>query len=152
MRTCRHCQVQYEARDWEKSRGDYLCRSCRSEYNKAYRKRRKTRFNYPSDTPSTPYLQPHSKRGKPRSEESKKKYNAYRRQRYAREGGGKSKVRQVVKDRLRAGRLTKGPCAICGEDHTIAHHRDYSKPLWITWLCIRCHIRVHRNRRARGLD
>lgn len=42
------------------------------------------------------------------------------------------------------GRLVQGPCSICGSDQNIhAHHRDYSKPLEVVWLCARCHHRLH---------
>ena len=40
-----------------------------------------------------------------------------------------------VRDALKAGRLTREPCCICGEVDSQGHHKDYSKPLEVTWLC-----------------
>jgi hypothetical protein len=49
-------------------------------------------------------------------------------------------VNNAVRDR----RLTRGPCEICGTDqHVHGHHKDYSKPLEVIWLCARCHHRIH---------
>lgn len=45
-----------------------------------------------------------------------------------------------VQTELKAGRLIKQPCEICGTvDYVEAHHKDYSKPLEITWLCVKHH-------------
>ena len=47
---------------------------------------------------------------------------------------------------LKAGRLIKQPCEVCGDTNVEAHHKDYTKPLEINWLCI-----PHHNERD-GLD
>ena len=36
---------------------------------------------------------------------------------------------------IRAGRLIKKPCEICGERKVHGHHDDYAKPLEVRWLC-----------------
>lgn len=49
-------------------------------------------------------------------------------------------VNNAVRDR----RLKKEPCSICGTtEHVHGHHKDYSKPLDVVWLCAKCHHRVH---------
>jgi len=48
-------------------------------------------------------------------------------------------ARQAVFVALRAGRLTRQPCARCGDPKTQAHHHDYAKPLDVIWLCQRHH-------------
>jgi hypothetical protein len=54
------------------------------------------------------------------------------------------KARYTVHNAVRDGRLTRQPCAICGTTEKIhAHHRDYSKPLDVVWLCVKCHQRIH---------
>lgn len=54
------------------------------------------------------------------------------------------KAHRAVYNAVRYGRLEKAPCQICGSDqHIIAHHHDYTKPLDVTWLCQRCHARGH---------
>ena len=42
------------------------------------------------------------------------------------------------------GTLTQGPCEICGDLETVAHHDDYSKPLTVRWLCRKHHQEWHR--------
>jgi hypothetical protein len=49
----------------------------------------------------------------------------------------------AVSNAIRDGRLAKQPCTICGELKTHAHHRDYGKPLDVTWLCVKCHTLIH---------
>lgn len=51
-------------------------------------------------------------------------------------------ARARVRRALRAGRLTKMPCEVCGNTVTEAHHDDYSKPLDVRWLCHEHHVRV----------
>lgn len=38
----------------------------------------------------------------------------------------------------------KETCEVCGSDIKIeGHHKDYSKPCSVTWLCQDCHTHVH---------
>lgn len=54
------------------------------------------------------------------------------------------RAQTMVNNRLRDGKLKKSPCAMCGATkHIHAHHKDYVKPLDITWLCAKCHHRLH---------
>lgn len=54
------------------------------------------------------------------------------------------RAHSAVNYAIRIGKLERGPCAICAETkHVHAHHRDYSKPLEVIWLCARCHHRLH---------
>lgn len=40
-------------------------------------------------------------------------------------------------------------CEICSSTKNIqAHHEDYSKPLDVQWLCVKCHNDVHHNQKA----
>lgn len=49
------------------------------------------------------------------------------------------KVRRAVK----SGLIKKMPCEICGAERVHAHHKDYSKPLDVIWLCPRHHHKMH---------
>lgn len=53
------------------------------------------------------------------------------------------KARTAVGNAVRDGRLKKLPCEFCGTEKVEAHHQDYSKPLSVTWLCRKCHHRLH---------
>ena len=44
---------------------------------------------------------------------------------------------------IKRGKVTRGPCAICGTVENIeAHHANYSKPLEVVWLCRGHHVMV----------
>jgi hypothetical protein len=49
----------------------------------------------------------------------------------------------LVTNAVRDGRLKKLPCLFCGDEKVHGHHRDYSKPLDVIWLCPKCHHRLH---------
>lgn len=44
---------------------------------------------------------------------------------------------------IRAGRMERQPCEVCGDPRADAHHSDYSKPYDVRWLCRRHHVEVH---------
>jgi hypothetical protein len=44
---------------------------------------------------------------------------------------------------VRAGKIQKLPCLICGEEKAEAHHPDYSAPLAVVWLCSPHHHQAH---------
>ena len=56
-------------------------------------------------------------------------------------------VRGQSYDAVRAGRLrVPSKCQLCFEATPVhIHHRDYSKPLKVLFLCARCHRRTHEN-------
>ena len=56
----------------------------------------------------------------------------------------KYKANCAVSNAIRDGRLKKQPCEMCGNEKAQAHHKDYSKPLDVTWLCFPCHLYRHR--------
>jgi hypothetical protein len=54
------------------------------------------------------------------------------------------RAQTMIGNFLRDGKIKKEPCAICGATkHVHAHHHDYARPLNVTWLCAKCHQRVH---------
>lgn len=55
------------------------------------------------------------------------------------------RAHSAVNYALRAGRLSKEPCLFCGDAKVHGHHRDYSRPLEVIWLCAKCHHRLHAN-------
>jgi ribosome-binding protein aMBF1 (putative translation factor) len=56
-----------------------------------------------------------------------------------------NKVYRAVK----SGKLIKSKfCEICGRDvNIVSHHKDYTKPLDVMWVCQKCHANIH----GRGL-
>lgn len=61
-----------------------------------------------------------------------------------------NRVRARVRNAVRAGKLTKCPCEICGAMEVEAHHDDYSKPLVVRWLCRVHHNEMHLKYKATG--
>lgn len=57
----------------------------------------------------------------------------------------KYNARKIVFVNVRSGKLKKENCKICGNKKSEAHHKDYSKPLDIIWLCKEHHTEEHSN-------
>jgi hypothetical protein len=55
-----------------------------------------------------------------------------------------SEVYSLVRLAMKRGELVKEPCLFCDEERVEAHHHDYSKPLDVTWLCVRHHRLAHK--------
>ena len=55
------------------------------------------------------------------------------------------KAHTKVGNAIRSGAIEKLPCEFCGELNVHAHHKDYSRPLDVIWLCPKCHHRLHAN-------
>jgi hypothetical protein len=54
------------------------------------------------------------------------------------------RAQTAVGNAIRDGHLIRLPCFLCGNaDSVHAHHRDYSQPFAVTWLCAKCHHRLH---------
>jgi ribosomal protein S27AE len=53
------------------------------------------------------------------------------------------KAHYTLTNAVRDGKLKREPCAICGAEQVHAHHKDYSRPLDVIWLCAKCHHRIH---------
>jgi ribosomal protein S27AE len=53
----------------------------------------------------------------------------------------KRKARRKVATEIEAGRLKRLNCEKCDAVKTDAHHKDYTKPLDVNWLCRRCHFK-----------
>jgi len=64
----------------------------------------------------------------------------------------KSIARGVVNNAIRLGKIKKGlNCQFCNIMEDLeAHHSDYSKPLEIVWLCVKCHRSLHKSLNRRG--
>ena len=56
----------------------------------------------------------------------------------------KNKARELFRTELRAGRIKRQPCEVCGDHRSHGHHDDYSKPYDIRWLCRQHHNAWHR--------
>ena len=55
----------------------------------------------------------------------------------------KVKAQQQLNTAVRAGKIKKSPCQVCGGDIVHAHHSEYSMPYSIIWLCPVHHKAIH---------
>ncbi len=69
-------------------------------------------------------------------------YKLLQKQRYPEKYWARETTRRAVK----AGKIIKTPCVVCGEINVFAHHEDYSKPFEVVWLCRKHHREKHGNR------
>lgn len=55
----------------------------------------------------------------------------------------KYQANYAVTNAVKAGRLVRLPCEVCGNEKSQAHHENYSKPFTVRWLCFRHHREEH---------
>ncbi len=53
-------------------------------------------------------------------------------------------VHDMLNSYVRMGIVKKEPCSVCGNTNSQGHHNDYTKPLEVTWLCSKHHMKLHR--------
>jgi hypothetical protein len=60
----------------------------------------------------------------------------------------KEPARRVLRNAIATGKISKPSiCPLCGRKAILqGHHRDYTKPLDVEWLCSVCHGKEHRKR------
>lgn len=122
MKTCSKCgltkKLMWFHRD-RRSKKDgrvYKCRACSKKYKAAWYKENLERA---------------------------REYDRLRGNRKHKRDPVKVKAGQILCNAVRCGKITRGPCAVCGCTENIdGHHEDYSKPLEVIWLC-RKHHREH---------
>lgn len=55
----------------------------------------------------------------------------------------KLKAKELVYSAIRNNTLVRRPCEVCGDPKSEGHHKDYSKPLDVEWLCRKHHLIAH---------
>ena len=67
--------------------------------------------------------------------------------RYRKENPEKYAAHIALNNAIRDGKITKQPCQKCKSKFDIhGHHKDYSKPLEVNWLCNVCHANLPRGK------
>lgn len=62
----------------------------------------------------------------------------------------KYRAHKIVFTAIRNGSLKRKPCRVCGNEKAEAHHDDYTRPLYIKWLCKMHHSARHKTLKERG--
>lgn len=127
MKKCKKCGIEKEASEFYKENRtkDGLRPNCKVCYEKA-------RVGYQKEYRKT--------------ETSLAIYRKHRAL-YAKNPENREKIRarDTLNNAIKAGRLSKKPCIICGDEKVHGHHYDYSKPLDVKWLCRKHHIEEHKS-------
>jgi hypothetical protein len=87
--------------------------------------------------------------------EQRREYNPERRAataKYKKANPEKFQARNAISNGIRDGKITRGPCVVCGNPKTQKHHPDYSKPLEVVDMCSRHHGQSHRLPPSRTRD
>lgn len=128
---CRLCGATTRPTPSQIKRGDYACRPCRTAMAAKYRAARLARGLPPYRSESSP--------------EQRARWVAAAHARYhsSPEYRAKQIARATARKAIRDGRLTRGPCEVCGTTPTEAHHDDYSQPQKVRWLCPLHHREHH---------
>lgn len=149
MRTCKTCGEEKDESEFypsKTSKGGIMvrCRKCVYKANYASSKRRKTEMlpeqvvalRKKNSAATRAYYQRHP--GK--AVEAQRRYFQ------------KNRDREKVKNRLtyaiKAGKVLRAPCFVCGCEEVHGHHADYSQPLQVVWLCNEHHWETHRMAKA----
>lgn len=106
------------------------------EYAKKHRERRREIVRLSSSRPE--YKNARKEYMKQWSLENKDKVIANRKK-----WAERHRTRQITKDAIKAGKIKREPCEVCGNKKSEAHHHDYSKPFLLSWLCKKHHT-LHR--------
>ena len=146
-KTCKVCNKYKYYKDYYKHpqmADGYLgkCKSCQLINTKEARERRPEYYRaYDRDRDSLPH------RVKARAEYAETEQGKARIRAGAaawnKRNPHRKKANTAVSNAIRAGRLVRQPCEVCGEIKVHGHHDDYSKPLEVRWLCVTHHVEHH---------
>lgn len=131
-KTCRDCRQDKPPVDFYLTGNGRLMHVCKDCHKRAAHNRRLT----------NPVVQEYERRRAKRPERKALSRSVNKKWR---EGNPTAyKAQNAVNNALRDGKLMRGPCSLCGATkHVHGHHRDYTKPLDVVWLCAKCHHRLH---------
>ena len=152
MKTCRQCQTVKPLDDFHRNRGmadghRNDCKICSCTYQK---------LRYRENMKGQAWLLKKRQRARLYARRRWREDSAYRADRRdcnrqttrvrARE---ERRAHNAVRRAVRHGQITRPDnCERCGHDFSEfrceAHHKDYSKPLNVEWLCGLCHGKQHR--------
>jgi hypothetical protein len=62
------------------------------------------------------------------------------------------KCHNAVARAIKAGRLERQPCSVCGSAKSLAHHESYDRPLDVVWYCQPHHKERHKQMVIEGIE
>ena len=142
---CRYCACSYEAPAWQFAKSDFSCKPCARIKQAEWRARRKA-DGRPVESMRMPREYHAQYRAVYFQDPEARARRAAQMRAYAKKPGiaEHHKARIQTNHAIKAGRLVRQPCEVCGADDKVhAHHDDYSKPLDVRWLCPEHHREHH---------
>jgi hypothetical protein len=140
-KTCSRCKHEQPSENFyreKKSKGglSYECRECRKAASAAWQQ----------ENPEKAIAR--TQRWRDKHPEKVKAAKPAQLKRYREKYPEKVKAQAIVRDAVHNGRLDKPDhCEDCGKKlprrRIHGHHKDYSKPLEVEWLCAPCHSKRH---------
>lgn len=149
MKTCSKCKILQPVDSFHKNGTYSSCKKCVAICNKNYRlnnieKVRLQDNNRAKIRTKDPIYKAKQKIIARNWVENNREKHTERKLRWKSKNPLQVKAHTAVKDAVRAGKLIKLPCKKCGSNKQVeGHHKDYSKALKVTWLCRRCHVKLH---------
>lgn len=119
------------------------CKECTKRDTKENRERRQDYYNaYDRNRAKLPHRREDVRE---RQKQNKQSHNLANRD-YAQKYPDRRKCQCAVSKALKAGRISRLHCFICGSSEVEAHHAyyDLTAPLDVVWLCIEHHKECHR--------
>lgn len=140
MKACFKCGQVKDLSEFYKNKGmsDGHVNKCKSCNKKDVRENRSKNIDYYREYDSHRYSTV-----KVRAEERKEYIRRYRSDNPEKYG-----AHTILNNRVRTGEVKKpSNCPVCNDftksREMHAHHDDYSKPLDVRWMCVRCHAKEH---------
>ncbi|QHJ81023.1 MAG: hypothetical protein [Caudoviricetes sp.] len=136
MKQCSICRTikpleEFHRNKRQKDGRDRRCRACKSAYCKE-------RYHGDPDHKEKIIAQVKEYQAGPGREKSNATKSAYHSKHPK-----KRHAHNLVRNALRRGELTRGPCEVCGVEKVVGHHDDYDRPLDVRWLCEKHHKAWH---------
>lgn len=163
QKKCNKCQLEKNINSFYKRKSGLLgraesCKDCRRLYQRNYNLNNKEKRKAAARIW-------HIKNKEKRAEYCKKwrnenpgyfkfyyKQNTERRlsinKRWSLKNPDRIKAYELVRYQKKLGKLIPSEkCMVCGQtsDKIQAHHHDYSKPLAVIWVCLSCHLYIHKS-------
>jgi len=147
MKRCGCCKKEKQLSEFHKdrSKGDGLqsqCKACNADYKVIHKieiaEQRRGHYQIHKGEIAERHSSPTGKEWQRKANKNQwEKYPEIR------------KAHNDVKCAIHLGKLERPLiCEDCGEKKFVhAHHPDYHKPLEVNWLCLKCHVKLHRNLR-----
>jgi len=149
IKVCRKCKAILDAANSAPGRikkRDYICKACASIYQREWTARDKAKSR------EAARLRVSRWRSKPENKAKEQQrrpgyYNPEQQKAYGKKYYLEHKEKKLAQiklsQKIKAGKVKKEPCNICGAKKAEAHHEDYGKPLQVEWLCSKHHKGVH---------